>query len=132
MDIKGEKIQIPQNAELSYEFLSRPQNYEELMPENVTKFELNDQGGFVFQLKGMPAIALKLEEKAPYQKVVWSSASDNFKFKLWAEITDIAEKQSEVQLLFHGDLNPMITMMAKKPLGKLIETLSANLKKNPF
>ncbi len=127
MDINSEKIQLSHDVKTSYGFLSQPENYERLMPDSVEQFKLNEGGGFLFQLKGMPAISLKLEEQSPYDKVVWGSASEKFKFKLWAEINPVTETESEVQFCFHGDLNPMITMMAKKPLGRFIETLSSNL-----
>lgn len=132
MDINSEKIRLPHDSKTSYDFLSDPKNYEQLMPDSVEKFKLNEKGGFLFQLKGMPAISLKLEEKLPHDKIVWSSASDKFKFKLWAEIKSVENAASEVQFLFHGDLNPMITMMAKQPLGRFIETLSSNLATTKF
>lgn len=132
LNINTDKVKVAYDAKKNYEFLSEPGNYESLMPDSVEKFKLNENGGFVFQLKGMPAISLKLDEKSPYDKIVWGSASDKFDFKLWAEINPVSDTESEVQFLFYGDLNPMITMMAKKPLGRFMETLSANYAKVNF
>lgn len=127
MNIDSRKITVESDQKTCYEFLSQPESYKDLMPESIKKFELNNKGGFLFQLQGMPVISLKLEEKTPHDKVVWGSANDNFKFQLWTEITELSSDQTEIQLRFHGDFNPMITMMAKKPLEKFIETLTSNL-----
>lgn len=127
MNISSPKITLTENAAACYAYLSDPANYKELMPESTQKFDLNEMGGFLFQLKGMPVIPLKLDEKTPTEKVVWGSANPNFKFTLTVSITELAADQSEVQLLFNGDFNPMISMMAKRPLEKFIQTLSENL-----
>lgn len=132
MNIDSQKIKVETSAEKCYEFLSQPENYEHLMPESIKKFELNDRGGFLFQLSGMPVISLKLEQKIPYNEVTWGSANENFSFKLWAEITEVSAAQTQVQLRFQGNFNAMITMMAKKPLERFIETLSANLQAKVF
>lgn len=128
MNLTGEKVILHKDKIATYEFLSSPKNYEQLMPDNIKKFELNDEGGFLFQLKGMPAIPLKLNERNPHDKVVWGSANKSFDFTLATEITEISSSESEVQIVFNGDFNPMIGAMVKKPLKKLISTLSENLK----
>lgn len=130
MKLDSDKIVVKKDEKACFEFLSQPGNYKELMPESAVKFEPNDKGGFNFQLKGMPEIRLKLDEANPNSKVVWGSASDQFKFNLTVAIDPIAEEESQVQFLFNGDFNPMIAMMAKSPLKKFIDKLSENLKKN--
>lgn len=127
MNLQSEKTIVKKDQKLCYEFLSRPENYENIMPESTDKFELNDEGGFLFKLKGMPEIPLKLDEKTPDSKVVWGSGNKNFQFTLTIDIAQVSEQTSEVQFLFNGDFNPMMAMMVKKPLQKFIDTLSKNV-----
>lgn len=127
MNLTSKKVILDRSQKDSFHFLSDPSNYKELMPESTQKFELNDHGGFIFQLKGMPEIRLKLEEKTPDNRIVWASASDKFKFSLSGEISEVSEHQSEIQFVFNGDFNPMLAMMVKNPLTKFIDTLSDNL-----
>lgn len=129
MNLSSKKIIIAQSAKESFEFLSKPENYEQIMPDSTDKFELNDQGGFLFKLKGMPEIPLKLNEKTPDSKVAWGSGNKNFSFTLTIEINEVSNQDSEVQFLFDGNFNPMMSMMVKKPLQKFIDTLSENLEK---
>lgn len=127
MDLTSKKTVINKSQKESFEFLSDPANFKRLMPESTKKFEPNDEGGFLFQLSGMPEIGLKLNEKQPDERIVWGSASDKFKFTLTSEVAEVSEHESEVQFIFHGDFNPMMAMMVKNPLKKFIDTLSDNL-----
>jgi hypothetical protein len=77
----------------------------------------------------MPEIRLNLIEQDSTNKVVLGSASDKFPFTLTANIDDVGENSSDVQLSFDGKFNPMMAMMVKAPLQKFINTLSENLEK---
>lgn len=128
MNINSTKNKVTKDQEFCYNFLSKPENYKQLMPEHNEKFELNNVGGFNFQLKGMPEINLKLEEETPNNEVVWASANDKFDFSLKVTMEELNSKETEVQFLFHGAFNAMMAMMVKNPLSKFINILSANVK----
>lgn len=127
MNLETPRIPVKKSAEELYLFLTDFKNFERIMPENTETFELKENG-FVFGLKGMPKIKLKLDSKTPHSEIVLGSAAEKFPFTLTANITE-KEHGSEVEFKFSGQFNPMITMMVKKPLQKFIDTLSANLEK---
>jgi carbon monoxide dehydrogenase subunit G len=127
MNLETPQIPVQKSAEDLYNFLSDFKNFEQIMPENTETFELRENG-FVFGLKGMPKIKLKLDEKIPFSKIVLGSAAEQFPFKLVANIADNGTT-SKVDFKFNGKFNPMISMMVKKPLQKFIDTLSGNLEK---
>ena len=77
-----------------YEFLADPANFEKIMPENIDKFETRENG-FVFALKGMPEIKLKVKELVPNDKVVLGAASDKIPFTLTGYVYEIDENSSE-------------------------------------
>lgn len=99
------------------------------MPENISKFEVISDDSFLFALKGMPEIMLKKKEVVPPNKIVLGAAGGKIDFSLTAVIDVNSESSSEVQLLFNGDFNPMMSMMIKGPIGKFIETLANNMPK---
>ena len=99
------------------------------MPENTAKFEVTGDDSFIFGLKGMPEIKLKMKEKTPPTQLVLGAASDKLPFTLTANIESVSENKSNVQLLFEGEFNAMMAMMIKGPITKFIETLSANMTK---
>ena len=98
------------------------------MPENLERFEAEDTA-FTFSLKGMPEIRLVLKEKIANSQIVLGAASSKLPFTLTTNLNKISENSSEVQMLFEGEFNPMMTMMIKSPLQKFINTLSDNIEK---
>lgn len=127
MHIESEKKTVAKSQKETYEFLKNVENFEKLMPEGIEKFEMLSEESFLFQLKGMPAIKLKLDKTEPHHLVVLAAASDKLPFTLRGEIEAITESQSEVQLIFEGEFNSMMAMMIKNPIKKFITTLSENL-----
>ena len=121
---------ISTSSKALYTFLEDVKNFEKLMPENISKFELLSDDKFVFALKGMPEIVLKLKEKTPYNQLVLGSASDKVPFTLTADIKEVSETNSEVQLIFEGEFNAMMGMMIKGPITNFINTLSDNMEKS--
>ena len=129
MEITGSKITINKTAEDVFNFLSEVRNFESLMPENIDKFQVLSENGFLFALKGMPEIALeKKSEQAPNQLVL-GAKSDKLPFTLTGNIQQEGPNQCVVQLHFAGDFNPMMAMMIKGPITKFIDTLSEGLGK---
>ena len=104
------------------ELLKVPENYEQLMPESLQKFEARDNG-FKFSLKGMPEIALQLGE-ITNEKAVLSSASSSLEFELVTNFNVISEAQTEAQMFFEGKFNPFIKMMVEKPLQNFMNALT--------
>ena len=129
MEITGSRITINKTAEEVFNFLSEVRNFESLMPENIDKFQVLSENGFLFALKGMPEIALeKKSEQAPNQLVL-GAKSDKLPFTLTGNIQQEGPNQCVVQLHFAGDFNPMMAMMIKGPITKFIDTLSEGLGK---
>lgn len=65
---------------------------------------------------------------AKKSKMVLGAKSDKLPFKLMANIDEKGESNSEMQLLFEGEFNAMMSMMIKSPIQKFINSLSENLK----
>lgn len=126
MNIKGNRVVVEKSQKETFEFLTELKNFEQLMPESIQKFEV-DGDSFIFGLKGMPEIRLVLKEKTEYSQVVLGAASSKLDFQLIANIDEIDDESSEVQLDFNGKFNMMMQMMVKKPLTSFIETLTDNL-----
>ncbi len=126
MNLESPSVTAQKSSKDMYEFLADPANFEKIMPENIDKFETRENG-FVFALKGMPEIKLKIKELVPNEKVVLGAASDKLPFTLTGNIYEIDDESSEVQLVFNGKFNPMMAMMVKSPLKKFINTLSENI-----
>jgi carbon monoxide dehydrogenase subunit G len=128
MKLETQKTIIQKSQKEFFEFLTNLSNFEQLMPENINKFEV-DGDSFLFSLKGMPEIRLAITEKYEFNKIVLGSTSSKLNFSLTADIHEISDAKCEAQLLFEGEFNAMMAMMVKSPLQKFINTLSENAAK---
>jgi len=127
MNLESPKITVNKSAEDLFAFLSDVKNFESLMPENISKFEMLEDDKFLFALKGMPEIVLKKKEVVAPNKIVLGAAGGKLDFSLTGNIAKIDANKSDVQLSFSGDFNPMMAMMIKGPIGKFIETLATKI-----
>ncbi|NQY30202.1 MAG: SRPBCC family protein [Flavobacteriaceae bacterium] len=125
MNIEGNKVIVNKSKSEVIAFLTKMENYEQLMPEN-TKFEVLGDDIFLFGLKGMPEIKLRLKEQTD-DKVVLGAASDKLPFTLTANLNEIEASKTETQLSFVGEFNAMMAMMVKGPITKFVGQLSENL-----
>jgi carbon monoxide dehydrogenase subunit G len=128
MNISGTKVVVNKSQKETFKFLSDLKNFEQLMPASIQKFEV-DGDSFIFGLKGMPEIRLVLKESTEFSNITLGAASSKLSFELVANIDEIDEAYSKVQLDFNGEFNMMMAMMVKKPLTSFIETLTDNLEK---
>src|SRR5690606_23325554 len=127
MNLESPKVTTQKSQQEMFNFLTQVENYEQVMPQSLEKFEVTGQQSFIFSLKGMPQIELEIKETREPELVVLGSTSDKFDFSIDLIIEPAGESQSEVQLLFNGKFNNMMAMMVKGPLKKFIDTLSQNI-----
>ena len=130
MQLDSDKIVVNKSSKDVFDFLSKVENFEKLMPENISKFEVTGDESFLFALKGMPEIGLKIKEQLSPEKIVLGAAGGKIDFNLTGLINEIDPDSCEVSLTFTGDFNPMMAMMIKGPISKFLETLSTNIPEN--
>lgn len=129
MNLESPKVNVTKSAEYLFNALNDVKNFEKLMPENIAKFEVIDENCFEFGLKGMPEIKLVKKGGTPNSQIVLGAASSKLPFTLTGNLNAIDADNTEVQLVFEGDFNPMMAMMIKGPITKFIETLAQNMGK---
>lgn len=129
MNLESPKVKLNKTQQEIFEFLVDVKNFEKIMPESIEKFESLDENSFLFQLKGMPVLKLTLKEKIDSNKIILGAKSEKLPFKLIANIEKVDDASCEIQLLFEGEFNAMMSMMIKSPIQKFIKSLSENLEK---
>lgn len=128
MKIESTKVEISKSQTEIYEFLSDFNNFEKLMPENVSNWE-STSDECSFSVKGMASIGMAISDRMPDDQILISSTPKSpFRFNLNCFVENVDETQSITQLVFEADLNPVIQMMAEKPLTNLFELIIKKLK----
>ncbi len=128
MNIEGQKVNVKKSAKEIFDFFSKPENYEQLMPSSIEQFVVKENS-FTFRLSGMPEVQLAIKDKTPYSEITLGAVEGKLDFSLTSNIHEFSENNSEVSLTFKGNFNPMMAMMVKKPLTKFIDTLTENISK---
>ena len=128
MNLETKKTIVPKSAKDLFALLEKVETFERLRPENISKFQVLTDTSFVFALKGMPEIFLEKKGSTPNSQLVLGEANGKIPFQLTSIITEVSNNESEVQLLFKGDFNPLMAMMVKTPISKFIEVLVTKMK----
>ncbi len=129
MHLETSENTISKSRKEVFEFLSTLKNFEQLMPENIEKFEVLNENRFLFALKGMPEIVLERKSQIEFSELVLGAASDKLPFTLTAILKEVNQNETTVKLNFEGEFNAMMAMMIKAPITKFMDTLSENLQK---
>ncbi len=129
MNLESPTVTVEKTQEEVFNFLTKVENFEQLMPESKQKFEKLNDTRFLFQLKGMPEIVLEQKQHTVHSTVVLGAASEKLPFTLTADIIDTGDGKSTTKLTFDGQFNAMMAMMIKNPIQNFINTLSDNISK---
>ncbi len=125
--LESDTVTVNKTAKEVFEFLSDFNNYQRLMPDQVSDWK-STTGDCVFTIKGMATLGMKMKEKIPFTSIIIErNGKAPFDFLLSCNIKDM-QSHCEAQLYFDADLNPMLKMMASKPLTNFLNMIAAKLK----
>ena len=126
--IESEKVEVNNSAEKTFSFLSDFNNFQKLMPQQVTNWQsTTDECSFT--ISGMATIGMKITEKKPNSEIkIISNGKVPFNFNLNVFLSETTPDKCAGQLVFEADLNPMIKMMVEKPLTNFFNLLVVRLK----
>lgn len=116
------------SAEQAFLFYSEPDNLKNLMPEQIADWE-SGEDWCRFLIKGMGHVKLKTGEKTPCSKLTYlPDGKMPFDFGLQFLFVSENENACEIQIAIDADLsNPMMAMLAKKPLQNLVNEMEVRL-----
>ena len=125
--IDSDTVVVGKSAEEIFTFLCNFNNFQKIMPEQVTNWQSTEEE-CSFTIAGMATLGMKIQEKKPNSMIrVMRHGKAPFDFFLNCSIEDKGP-ECAVQLSFDADLNPMLKMMAVKPLTNFLNLLVNKLK----
>ena len=123
MIIESDKVIVNQSSKQLFDFLSDFNNIGKLMPPQVEGW-FTDGNTASFTIKGMATLGMAYESKTPNSEIVINKEGKApFDFKLICTIQELSLTSAQLQLMFDADLNPMLKMMAEKPLTNFLNLL---------
>jgi len=98
------------------------------MPPQVTDWKSTEDSCF-FTIQGMTSLGMRIKERIPFSKIIIiPEGKVPFNFELHCLFAEKENNQTEAQLIFDADMNPMLNMMATKPLTNFVNILVQQLK----
>ena len=129
MKIEGKKVSIHAPQQKVFEFLSNFNHYEQLMPEQIVNWK-SEKEHCSFTIKGMADLGLKFARKeAPALLELVPEGKSPVKFSLLVKLEpdELNEQKTVAKVDVDADLNPMLAMIAKKPLENLANSITDQL-----
>jgi carbon monoxide dehydrogenase subunit G len=124
---------IQSSPERVYNFLSDFNNFNKLIPQDKVKNWKATEGTCHFTVDGLGEAGLRIVEKEPYSLIkITGEEGSKFNFFFWIQIKEAEPNETRIRLTIKADLNPMLKMMASKPLQNFVDSVVDQLEKVPF
>jgi carbon monoxide dehydrogenase subunit G len=116
-----------------YNFLTNFNNFRHLIPEDKLEDWQSDETSCSFKINPIGRTGVKIVEKQPHKLIKLTSLEQgNFNFTFWVQLKPIDTLNTHIKLTLDAALNPMLEMMAKKPLQEFLDKLVDQLARYPF
>jgi carbon monoxide dehydrogenase subunit G len=121
--IESEKVIINKPASEVFAWFSDLNNFRQLMPGQVEDW-VSTENDCSFTIKGMASLGMEITEKIPVTLIKLSKKGKApFEFVLYFQIGDQGNGTSSLCFAFDAELNPVLKMMAEKPLTNFLNML---------
>ncbi len=113
-----------------FDFVTDIRNFEQFIPEGTINNWQSGKDTCTFNVSMIGSVTLRIEKAEPYDRVIFSGdALKKNDFSLILNILENANNNAEVKVLLEAELNPMLKMMANKPILQFLEMLIREMEK---
>ncbi|MCK9320484.1 MAG: SRPBCC family protein [Bacteroidales bacterium] len=128
--VESKEVEINSSAEKIFNFLSDFTNFSLLVPDKVENWKATKEK-CSFKVTGLTDFGMEISNKTPFTSIVIVNDKDissPFPFTFNWEFDSINDSKTKVRSFFNLDINPMMSMMVKKPLQNFMDVLVDKLK----
>jgi hypothetical protein len=113
-----------------FEFTTDLRHFEGFIPAGKINDWTAEKEFCSFTVSMLGKVSVRLSQKEMYSRVVYNGdALKKNDFELVLNITDNGERPAEVNILLNAELNPMMKMIAVKPIEQFLEMLIKEMEK---
>jgi len=118
------------NSEEFFVFMTDIRNFERFIPNNSITNWYAEKEICSFSVSMLGKVTLRLAQKEKFTKVVFNGdALNKNDFSLTLNFSDGSGNLANVRAVLNADLNPMMKMMAAKPISQFLEMLINEMEK---
>ena len=115
---------IQSSEEKVYRFLSDFNNFGEFIPKDQVQDWKSEKDKCSFTIGGIGGVGLEIVERKPNNLIkMTGNGMAQVDFFMRIQLKEVAENDTRVKLTLKADLNPMIQMMASKPLKNFLNMM---------
>ncbi|MCU4163180.1 SRPBCC family protein [Carboxylicivirga caseinilyticus] len=121
------------SSETIFNFLADFDHFGDLIPKDkITNWQSNSDS-CRFTIDPVGEVGLRIVEKEEFKTIKYTAEGKTpFNFFLWIQLKEVAEDDTRIKLTIKADMNPMIKMVASKPINKFLEVLSDAIAKHQY
>lgn len=113
-----------------YNFVTDMRNLERFVPSGTINNWHSERDKCSFGVSIIGTVSVRVMTELPYSKVIFSGdALKKNDFSLVLEIRDSTGNKADVKLILEAELNPMLKMMAGRPVTQFLEILITEMEK---
>jgi hypothetical protein len=121
---------LTSSADKVFLFVTDIRNFERFIPGRTLTNWRADKDSCSFQASMLGTVSIRLTQKDMYHRVVFSGdALKKNDFELTLNITDNQHNPAKIKVSLNADLNPMMKMIAAKPISQFLEMLITEMEK---
>jgi hypothetical protein len=118
------------NGREVFEFVTDIRNFEQFVPADTINNYKADKDSCSFTVPMLGQVAVRIFEKTEFSKVVFNGdALKKEDFTLTLNISDDMKESAGISVILVADLNPMMKMVAVKPINQFLEMLVTQMEK---
>jgi hypothetical protein len=113
-----------------FSFVTDIRNFEQFIPKGTINNWNASKEECSFTVSMLGTVTVRLEESEKYSKAVFSGdALKKNDFLLTLHISDEGKDEAGVQVVLNAELNPMMKMIAVKPIGQFLHLIINEMEK---
>lgn len=128
--VESKEVEINSPKEKIFDFLSDFTNFSLLVPDKVENWKATKEK-CSFKVTGLSDFGMEISKITPYSSIEIvndKEISTPFSFTFNWDFNPINDSKTKVRSFFNLDINPMMSMMVKKPLQNFMDVLVDKLK----
>jgi carbon monoxide dehydrogenase subunit G len=118
-----------------FSLLSDLNNIEKIkdkIPQDKVKNLEFDGDSCRFTVDPVGKIGLKIVERDPSKTIKFAADQSPVGFNLWIQLKQVEENDTRIKITVKADLNPMLKMIASKPMETFVNKLAEMLAQLPY
>lgn len=133
MKLESKIGSIPYSNEKVYNFLTNFNNFKTLIPQDKITNWQSDEDSCRFTVNPIGDTGVRIIEREPNKLIKLKGIEESkFDFTFWMQLKSVDENDTRMKLTLEASLNPMLEMMAKKPLQEFLDKVIGQLEQFKF